>query len=155
MDKDLEKFMARRAAAEGAEPPVDPAEVRLGGEGDASDGPPPLPPSVPPGEIELPGISSNTSNRIVRPEGTRPCPICGATMSTTQEFGVMFDVCVDHGVWLDRGELEALADRRTRTSRDVMRATIKDLRHRQFWDYGYRRRPTLPEVLFDLLFDRR
>lgn len=41
----------------------------------------------------------------------RHCPVCGETM-TRQNFkdrsGVIVDVCAAHGVWLDRGELEAL-----------------------------------------------
>jgi Zn-finger nucleic acid-binding protein len=38
-----------------------------------------------------------------------PCPQCGKLMNRknfAQSSGVVLDVCADHGVWLDRGELE-------------------------------------------------
>lgn len=38
-----------------------------------------------------------------------PCPQCGRLMNRknfAQSSGVVLDVCADHGVWLDRGELE-------------------------------------------------
>jgi Zn-finger nucleic acid-binding protein len=38
-----------------------------------------------------------------------PCPQCGRLMNRknfAQSSGVVLDVCVNHGVWLDRGELE-------------------------------------------------
>ena len=38
-----------------------------------------------------------------------PCPLCGRIMNRknfAQSSGVVLDVCVNHGVWLDRGELE-------------------------------------------------
>jgi hypothetical protein len=37
------------------------------------------------------------------------CPKCGAAMSRTPlPAGVQIDVCEDHGVWLDVGELEQI-----------------------------------------------
>jgi Zn-finger nucleic acid-binding protein len=38
-----------------------------------------------------------------------PCPQCGTLMNRknfAQSSGVVLDVCANHGVWLDRGELE-------------------------------------------------
>jgi Uncharacterized protein conserved in bacteria len=38
-----------------------------------------------------------------------PCPVCEKLMNRknfAQSSGVILDVCADHGVWLDRGELE-------------------------------------------------
>jgi Zn-finger nucleic acid-binding protein len=38
-----------------------------------------------------------------------PCPECGGLMNRknfAQSSGVVLDVCANHGVWLDRGELE-------------------------------------------------
>lgn len=38
-----------------------------------------------------------------------PCPQCGRLMNRknfAQSSGVVLDVCANHGVWLDRGELE-------------------------------------------------
>ena len=36
------------------------------------------------------------------------CPCCSAPMDTTMRARVVFDYCFGHGVWLDRGEREAL-----------------------------------------------
>jgi Zn-finger nucleic acid-binding protein len=42
------------------------------------------------------------------PEGERPCPVCRRQMATEERYGVTADVCADHGVWLDAGELLAI-----------------------------------------------
>jgi Zn-finger nucleic acid-binding protein len=55
------------------------------------------------------------------PEGQRPCPICGSPMRTAENRGVVIDVCDDHGVWLDRGELENLVARSKEKSREIFR----------------------------------
>jgi Zn-finger nucleic acid-binding protein len=36
----------------------------------------------------------------------RPCPVCGALMNRKGCGGVVVDVCGEHGVWFDPGELE-------------------------------------------------
>jgi Zn-finger nucleic acid-binding protein len=36
----------------------------------------------------------------------RPCPICGTLMNRKGCGGVVVDVCSEHGVWFDPGELE-------------------------------------------------
>ena len=36
------------------------------------------------------------------------CPVCGDTMETKAYRKVEIDVCQEHGVWLDRGELETI-----------------------------------------------
>jgi Zn-finger nucleic acid-binding protein len=36
----------------------------------------------------------------------RPCPVCGALMNRKGCGGVVVDVCTEHGVWFDPGELE-------------------------------------------------
>ncbi len=43
----------------------------------------------------------------------RKCPICSKIMQRKNYFnrsGVIMDVCVDHGVWLDAGELKQIQD---------------------------------------------
>jgi Zn-finger nucleic acid-binding protein len=45
---------------------------------------------------------------LVQAEGVRTCPVCGTEMSKRMfayESGVAVDVCLDHGIWLDEGEL--------------------------------------------------
>lgn len=42
-------------------------------------------------------------------EVPRPCPVCGSIMNMTQVEGVTVDTCEEHGIWLDRGELELIA----------------------------------------------
>ena len=41
-------------------------------------------------------------------EGERPCPVCGSTMILERKNDVTIDVCPDHGIWLDAGELERI-----------------------------------------------
>ncbi|MBN2712948.1 MAG: zf-TFIIB domain-containing protein [Planctomycetes bacterium] len=47
-------------------------------------------------------------NSQIKPEGERPCPICGAVMESNIVKGVNVDLCAEHGVWLDNGELESI-----------------------------------------------
>ena len=56
-------------------------------------------------------MQTNTENRSVVPEGDRPCPICRKTMTAERKQGIQVDICHDHGVWLDKGELGALIGR--------------------------------------------
>ena len=46
-----------------------------------------------------------TENAATVPHGDRPCPICGKKMAIDYERGIQTDVCSEHGVWLDVGEL--------------------------------------------------
>lgn len=45
-----------------------------------------------------------------RNDGARvlQCPVCGREMEQEQLHGVTVDWCRDHGIWLDRGEYEAI-----------------------------------------------
>src|SRR5262249_24012808 len=49
--------------------------------------------------------------------GPRPCPVCGAKMELVAQGKIEIDVCAQHGVWLDKGELEALVESRARFER--------------------------------------
>lgn len=100
MDRELADFLRRRAEAEKQ---ADPNMARPEGKG------------------------TNVANRALKPEGTRRCPICEQVMNSENEFGIAIDVCDDHGVWLDHGELEALADLRTQITREVLRKHLETL----------------------------
>ncbi len=50
-------------------------------------------------------------NASIVPPGQRPCPICGEHMQIDDTHGIDIDVCPKHGVWLDAGELPAIAAR--------------------------------------------
>jgi len=57
-------------------------------------------------ELEQDDHRSNNDELV--PPGQRECPICKTKMSVDREYGVAIDVCVVHGIWLDRGELAAV-----------------------------------------------
>lgn len=41
----------------------------------------------------------------------RCCPVCGKCMEPRTLHRTEIDVCLEHGVWLDRGELETISRR--------------------------------------------
>jgi len=58
----------------------------------------------------------------------RPCPVCGQGLTREREHGVEIEVCEEHGVWLDAGELDTIvlkltarAGRRRRREVDAAR----------------------------------
>ena len=55
----------------------------------------------------LEGLSTpdTSDNESLVPPGQRPCPICGKHMKVESMHGIQIDTCVEHGVWLDTGEL--------------------------------------------------
>jgi Zn-finger nucleic acid-binding protein len=64
-------------------------------------------------------------NEKLVPSGRRPCPICGKTMHVERDFGIAIDVCAEHGVWLDLGELPAILARVRSGSRIQRSAAIR------------------------------
>ena len=38
------------------------------------------------------------------------CPVCKQRMEHAKIEGAWVDVCKDHGVWLDKGEIEAIIE---------------------------------------------
>ena len=63
--------------------------------------------------------------------GPRLCPVCQAELTLAKDGKIEIDVCEEHGVWLDQGELKAITDRvqriekikaHTRTIGEVRRA---------------------------------
>jgi Zn-finger nucleic acid-binding protein len=60
-------------------------------------------------------------------EGHRACPVCGAIMHIERKNKVSIDVCPEHGLWLDKGELDRIlrikgARSRRRNARAMRRA---------------------------------
>ncbi len=60
--------------------------------------------SRPPSAVGLP--ASVRGIEPSAPEAYRPCPVCGALMTWKVCGGVTVDVCGEHGVWFDDGEME-------------------------------------------------
>lgn len=48
---------------------------------------------------------------------SRPCPICAEPLEHESFKGVPIEVCLEHGIWLDNGELEMILAKRERTLR--------------------------------------
>lgn len=69
--------------------------------------------------------SAETNQKLV-PAGERRCPICQQQMIVDAEYGFAIDVCPEHGIWLDRGELPAIVAR-IRSGERINRETA--LRH--------------------------
>ena len=69
----------------------------------------------------------------------RPCPICGEAMEPRiVEFNHV-DVCEDHGIWLDKGELESIFARMRRSHRRKGRAIAHEARKEgriNWWLFG-------------------
>jgi Zn-finger nucleic acid-binding protein len=56
------------------------------------------------------------------------CPVCAAPMKVIKRVSLQIDVCDEHGVWLDKGELEALI-RRGRLGDKARRNIAEAARH--------------------------
>lgn len=54
-------------------------------------------------------IDLTTSNDHLVPPGERVCPIYQKKMEVDVQYGIHVDVFQDHGMWLDRSELGAIA----------------------------------------------
>ncbi len=63
-------------------------------------------------------------------EGHRPCPVCGDRMHVERKKNISIDVCPQHGIWLDKGELEAISSsirsRASRSRRQAVRRARRD-----------------------------
>jgi Zn-finger nucleic acid-binding protein len=61
----------------------------------------------PPSAVGLPASVRSVSGMDPQPpRAFRPCAVCGALMDWRACGGVVVDVCSEHGVWFDDGELE-------------------------------------------------
>ncbi len=63
---------------------------------------------------------------------TRSCPICQSELDRSTRGGAHADLCPDHGVWLDRGELERVLSNARRSTR-ASRRQIEDARRKGVW----------------------
>ena len=63
-------------------------------------------------------------------EGSRPCPVCGAIMDIQVKRKTKIDVCLEHGIWLDKGELDEILklvrSSMGRSRRSALRRARKD-----------------------------
>jgi|KBSSwiStaDraftv2_1062776.scaffolds.fasta_scaffold658491_1 Zn-finger nucleic acid-binding protein len=61
--------------------------------------------------------------------GTLPCPVCGVPMHVEVKQHVEVDVCEQHGIWLDKDELDGIAKAiraRTQTFERALRRVAVD-----------------------------
>ena len=52
-----------------------------------------------------------SGNDSIVPPGERLCPICQEKMEIESQHDIIIDVCPQHGMWLDRGELPKMIAR--------------------------------------------
>lgn len=57
-------------------------------------------------------------------EGERPCPICGKTMHMAAKNDLIIDLCTEHGIWFDSGELEKILKRAQARSNTKQRLAV-------------------------------
>jgi Zn-finger nucleic acid-binding protein len=72
-------------------------------------------------------------------EQARPCPVCGETMVFKQVLFNTVDICEDHGIWLDKGELESIISRLKRSGRRASYKAAREGREEgriEFWLLG-------------------
>ena len=48
---------------------------------------------------------------MMNPPGERHCPVCNKKLALSKHRAIEIDICEDHGVWLDTGELKAIVAR--------------------------------------------
>lgn len=63
--------------------------------------------SPPSSAVGLPTLAHGPSSEApATPRTYRPCPVCGALMAWRTCGGLTVDVCSEHGVWFEAGDLE-------------------------------------------------
>ena len=72
--------------------------------------------------LEQQDISDNSQ---IVPHGERRCPICGATMVEKMTNFLIYDVCQEHGAWLDNGLHSKILRRAVTRERIEKRLGIK------------------------------
>ena len=65
-----------------------------------------------------------------REERTLFCPVCGTAMIHDTVSRVEVDVCEEHGMWLDAGELERIRFNKHVAGRKRRGAQLKKMRHK-------------------------
>lgn len=61
-------------------------------------------------------------------EATRSCPVCSKEMRQDQKESVTIDVCEEHGIWLDKGELPTIISKIRLRQFRINRATTDKAR---------------------------
>ena len=54
-----------------------------------------------------------------RREGKLPCPVCGVAMRVERKEKVEIDVCAEHGIWLNKDEMEEITRSVRQRSREL------------------------------------
>ena len=67
-------------------------------------------------------------------ETKRACPVCAELMQSESRDDVTVDVCDAHGIWLDKGELEALLERQDGAWKERVQ-TVSDKASRDRWKW--------------------
>ena len=62
-------------------------------------------------------------------EGDRACPVCGGRMHVERKKNVSIDVCPEHGIWLDKGELEGIIRAVNARARSSRRSAVRRAKH--------------------------
>jgi len=65
------------------------------------------------------------TEELMNPLGERHCPVCNQKLALSKHGSIEIDICEDHGVWLDTGELEAIVGRVKRSQRNRSRAAYR------------------------------
>ena len=63
-------------------------------------------------------------------DGNVACPVCQEPMKVQKMYRVAVDVCDEHGVWLDKGELKEIKKSIKRSHRKSMKLT-RDIAKKQ------------------------
>lgn len=69
-------------------------------------------------------------NERLVPVGERRCPICQQTMRPETYFGETIEACADHGIWLDKGELETIVGLARNASPAIRQQALEEARRR-------------------------
>jgi Zn-finger nucleic acid-binding protein len=79
------------------------------------------------------------------------CPVCkDAPLVMAERQGIEIDYCQEcRGVWLDRGELDKLVERSSRTAESAPAAARDDHRHRTAPQHYYGKRKSWIAEIFD------
>ena len=57
------------------------------------------------------------------------CPVCSSEMSRRSSYDVEIDMCAQHGIWLEKGELARILDSFAEQALPVS-GSVEDARHR-------------------------
>jgi Zn-finger nucleic acid-binding protein len=93
--------------------------------------------------------NSNAEDGITEVEaydGSRLCPVCGRRMEQQVYRKAQIEVCEQHGVWLDKGELESILEAQAKRAASRLRL------HKQLeYDRGRRDPDALASLFWSLI----